>query len=73
MIVRTPAVEDVWYSLSAALIPPDDSPDWLDLHRHQAEGVIVLGRFQGTAAAIAWAWQHHGVEPALWYQADESG
>lgn len=72
MIFRTQAVAGVWYSLAAALIPPDDSADWLDLCRHQDEAVIIVGRFKDVAAAVAWAWQHHGVEPARWREAGEA-
>jgi hypothetical protein len=63
----TAVIDGVWFSLSPSVLPPDDSgADWVDLHRHQEGGMVVLGRFAGVAAAIAWAWQRQGVDPATW-------
>ena len=63
---RTEPVEGVWYSLGPSVLPPDDRPGWVDLHRHQEDGVVVLGRFRGAPAAMAWARERFGVAPAGW-------
>jgi hypothetical protein len=70
---RTAAVEGVWYSIAPSVLPPDDRPGWVDLHRHQEEGTIVLGRFRGVAAAVDRAWRQYGVAPSAWQRATESG
>ena len=67
---RTDEADGVWFSLSPSLLPPDDAAGWLDLHRHQEEGVIVLGRFPSLAAAVEWA-TGRGVDPAAWRPDDE--
>jgi hypothetical protein len=71
ILFRTRPVDGIWYSLSPALIPPDETGDWLDLHRHQEESVIVMARFKGVAAAVSWIWRTHDVDPGLWYRPDE--
>src|SRR5262245_61336326 len=69
---RTDEADGIWFSLDPSLLPPDDEAGWLDLHRHQEEGAIVLGRFPGLAAAIEWA-ARHGVDPVAWRPDDEEG
>lgn len=68
---QTTAREGVWHSLTDCLMPPDDSGRWLDLQRHQPDGVIVIRRFKGVVAAVTWAWSELGIEPADWRRVDE--
>ncbi|MCC6628042.1 MAG: hypothetical protein IT340_11640 [Chloroflexi bacterium] len=65
--LHTVEVDGLWFSISPSVLPPDDSgADWVDLHRHQEGGMVVLGRFKGVAVAIDWAWQRQGVDLAAW-------
>jgi hypothetical protein len=67
---RTPEVDGVWFSLSPSVLPPDDRPDWLDLHRCHEDGIVVLGRFRGLAAAIDAAHRRFGIDPSAWRRED---
>ena len=69
---RTDQIGEVWYSIHPSVLPPDDSgAPWVDLHRHHEDGTVVLGRFAGFPAAIAWAWERFTVDPAAWQRSDD--